>query len=254
MSEKLSFSDFLALPPGELLLEWETSAYGELTADVFGADALQIGMPQLDTLSENRMQSHWLIESSEIFPAESERARRIVADPEALPVATESIGLVTLPHALDFAGNPQQTLREAVRVLEPEGRLVLTAFNPLGLWWLRQQSVKWGAKPYLPSRLSPIPLSRLKDWLTLLGLEIDRGRFGIYAPGLRSMKRLRSWGWLDKAGDRWMPQFSNLMLLSAVKRTRGARIVNCASLRRLSEVPAGVSAASTSTTLKTNEE
>ena len=228
MSDRLTFNAFLSTAPGELLQEWERAAYAEETADVFGAAALQIGMPQIDTLAENRMQSHWLI---------------------------ESVDLVTLPHALDFTTRPQQVLREAVRVLEPEGRLILTAFNAMGLWWLRQQSVKLGLRPYLPSDLAPISFYRLRDWLSLLGLEVDGGRFGIYAPALRTLKRLKAWSWLDKAGDRWAPQFSNVILLSAVKRTPGPCIVNCEALRKLSDaVPAtGVpAAASSATTLKNN--
>lgn len=225
---RLTFSDFLETAPGSLLLEWEEAAYARITEDIFGAAAIQIGMPQLDTLASNRIASQWLIEpAGQVFAPKSPREGVIVASPELLPIADESADLVTLPHALDFAQCPQQALREAVRILEPEGRLVLTAFNTLGPWWLRQQSVRLGARPYLPSELLPIPLHRLKDWFSLLGLEIDRGSFGIYAPGFRSMKRLRAWGWLDKAGDRWMPHFSNLILLSAVKRVARPRIVNC---------------------------
>ena len=255
MSDRLTFNAFLSTAPGELLQEWERAAYEEETADVFGAAALQIGMPQIDTLAENRMQSHWLIESRENVSIPMSNANRIVALPEMLPVADESMDLVTLPHALDFTARPQQVLREAVRVLEPEGRLILTAFNAMGLWWLRQQSVKLGLRPYLPSNLAPISFYRLRDWLTLLGLEVDGGRFGIYAPALRTMKRLKAWSWLDKAGDRWAPQFSNVILLSAVKRTPGPRIVNCEALGKLADaVPAtGVPAASSSaTTLKKN--
>ena len=72
----------------------------------------------------------------------------------------------------------------------------------------------------------PLSLFRLKDWFALLGLEIDIGLFGIYSPGFRSAKRLERWSWLDKAGDRWAPQFSNVYLLSAVKRRPGARLIN----------------------------
>lgn len=247
---RLSFDDFLRTPPGELLLEWEREAYAELTADVFGGSALQIGMPEMNTLAENRMKSRWLIEprgavriADEVL---ADGIGRIVAAPELLPVADESMDLVTLPHALDLSAAPQQALREAVRILEPEGRLILTAFNALGLWWMRQQGMRLGAAPYLPTGLAPISLHRLKDWLGLLGLEIDRGRFGIYRPGFRSERRLASWRWLDKAGDRWLPQCSNIILLSAVKRVPGSRIIRCGDRPpQTHKVPAaGVPAAS----------
>lgn len=93
--------------------------------------------------------------------------------------------------------------------------------------------------------MAPIPLRRLKDWFALLGLEIDRGRFGLYRPGFRSARRLHAWEWLDKAGDRWLPQCSNILLLSAVKRRPGARIVNCSEFANIpAKVPtSGVPAA-----------
>ena len=62
---RLTFDGFLGTSPGRLLLEWEAEAYDELTVDVFGSCALQIGMPELNTLAENRMQSKWLIETAE---------------------------------------------------------------------------------------------------------------------------------------------------------------------------------------------
>lgn len=230
---RLGFDDFLSTPPGRLLLAWERAQYAELVEDAFGAAALQIGRPSIPTLENNRIRAQWLAAPNlaekrrEAAPSEpaGRPPGRIEALPEALPVASESIDLVTLPHVLDFSAEPQQALREAVRILQPEGRLILTVFNPLGLWWLRQRSVALGARPYLPTNLSPIPLYRLRDWLALLGLEIDRGRFGIYSPGFSSKKRLDSWRWIDKAGDRWAPQLSNLILLSAVKHSPGASMI-----------------------------
>ena len=188
MRTRLSFDDFLATPPGERLREWEAAQFDELVTDVFGVAALQIGAPQLDTLCSNRIQGRWILleEKDSLFGLRPE-LHALRGEPEALPVAAESLDLVTLPHTLDFAEHPQQVLRDAVRALAPEGRLVLTAFNALGAWWLKERlTAAFGGKPYLPTRLQPISLGRLKDWLALLGMEVDRGRFGIYSPGVRS--------------------------------------------------------------------
>lgn len=232
ISNFLSIPEFLGSAPGRLLLEWEENVFHTLTTDVFGNTALQIGMPELHTLSANRIRSQWLLEAPTELPSvlPSPQLGRIAGLPEFLPIADNTIDLITMPHVLDFSSRPQQALREAVRVLEPEGRIVLTGFNPLGNWWLRQQAVRLGARPYLPSHLNPVPLTRLKDWFALLGLEVDRGLFGIYAPAFRSEKRLRAWKWIDKAGDRWTPHLSNLITLSAVKRLTRPRVVNCTSL------------------------
>ena len=126
-----------------------------------------------------------------------------------------------MPHSLDFSPAPQQLLAEAVRVLAPEGRLILAGFNPLGLWWWRQQFVRFGCRPYLPPHTNPIGVPRLKDWFALLGLTTQEGHFGIYRPARRRLITLNRWQWLDKAGDRWFPQCGNLYLLSAVKKIPG---------------------------------
>ena len=142
-----------------------------------------------------------------------------------LPFDDESFDLVTLPHTLDKSNAPQQVLREAARVLCPEGRLVITAFNPTSLWWLRQKTVSLGASPYLPSNTAPISPSRLKDWLGLLGFHIEHGYWGIYSPSCCSASSFKHWDWLNKAGDRWAPHCANLLMLSAVKRLPGVKLV-----------------------------
>lgn len=254
MSARLSFADFLESAPGKQLLAWENEAVSRIVEDVFGHTALQVGCPKFNALAANRMQSKWLVTDDKSAAANSEQddRRRILAEADALPIAAESIDLVILAHALDFSASPQLVLREAARVLEPEGRLVLTAFNPLGLWWLRQRFVFLGARPYLPTRTMPISVFRLRDWFALLGLEIDAGRFGIYSPGLRAEKRLRRWAWLDKAGDRWAPQFSNLYLLSAVKRRPGTRLIHFSSVKKHKQLPTGSLPAASSSSLPEN--
>lgn len=223
-----SFADFLKTPQGETLHAWESSQYDEFSADAFGREALQVGAPQLDTLSANGITSQWL--TSESYDELDNRLLRptlqtVQAESGWLPFPAESLDLVTLPHALDFAPSAHQTLREAARVLVPEGRLILTVFNPLSLWWMRQKAVGAGLRPYLPTHTSPVPLYRLKDWLTLLGFEIDRGRFGVYSPSCHSLRNFERWKWLDKAGDRWAPHCANLIVLCAVKRLPGMKLV-----------------------------
>lgn len=229
----LSFDAFLKTPPGRLLERWELARFADALGHAFGDEAIQVGAPGLNVLHAHRFRSEALLMGAdEVMPCGQSPSRIIFAEPEYLPIKSNSIDLAVLPHTLDFSSAPQQVLREAVRILAPEGRLILSSFNTLGLWWLRHRTcVAMGGKPYLPTRTNPVPLTRLQDWLALLGLEVDRGIFGIYAPGFQSDARLAHWRWLDKAGDRWMPQCSNLFILQAVKRIPGTRLITPA--RRL---------------------
>src|SRR5208283_2209835 len=51
----VNFSDFLDSAPGRYVLAWEQRLLDSVVADIFGYHAMQLGMPQIDTLRENRM-------------------------------------------------------------------------------------------------------------------------------------------------------------------------------------------------------
>ena len=182
MSKELSIPDFMGTPAGRFLREWESSQAAGVVGDVFGYSAVQIGLPELDLLRGNRIATH-----IQIIPPEARNLKnissqdplnRILADFTEIPLASESQDLVVLPHALDFwetDAPAQKVLREAARILVPEGRIVLTAFNRAGLWSLRQRLSWIGlGGPFLPDAARPIALKRLQDWLSLLGFEVDR--------------------------------------------------------------------------------
>ena len=142
-----------------------------------------------------------------------------------LPFASVSLDLVVLPHVLERAADPYQVLREVDRVLRPEGRLIVTGFNPVSLWGARQAMLRGVVRPFLPPDARPIGLPRLRDWLRLLSFEPDRGRFGCYVPPCRTQRWLQRLQWVEKAGDRWWPICGALYLLSSVKRVRGMRLI-----------------------------
>ena len=64
--------------------------------------------------------------------------RRRRRRPLQLPLASQSVDLVVLPHVLEFHAEPHEMLREADRVMMPEGQLVISGFNTASLWGLRQ--------------------------------------------------------------------------------------------------------------------
>ena len=62
-----------------------------------------------------------------------------LADIYNLPFSDESAGAVVLHQVLHFLDNPKAALIEAIRVLQPGGRLVLVDFAPHNLEFLRQE-------------------------------------------------------------------------------------------------------------------
>ena len=216
-------------PPGRYLLAWERAEFDRAVADIFGYHALQLGLPELDTLAANRMPHKYLALGS---PQEAPGALRpaLLADFAALPFEENSIDLVVLPHSLELNLDPHTTLREVERVLVPEGKVVVCCLNPASLWGLRQRRAhlyrRFGfGELFLPDAGEFIGYWRLRDWLRLLGFEVETSSFGCYRPALASDKWLERFGWMDAVGERSWPIFGAVYFIVAVKRVRGVRLI-----------------------------
>jgi SAM-dependent methyltransferase len=232
----LAWLEWLGSAPGQYAMAWEQEQFDRVVADVFGYHALQLGLPHLDPLRANRIQNRmtaWLggYESAiEIDPILKGQQTAVVIDHcEMLPFASESIDLVVLPHVLELSQDPHQALREVERVLRPDGRLLITGFNPVSLWGARQLiSMPLPdalVKPYLPEQGHFLSVPRLRDWLKLLSFDMDKGRYGCFAPPFRNAQLIEGSHFLEKAGDRWWPILGSVYFLSAVKRVPGMRLI-----------------------------
>ncbi|GGP21691.1 class I SAM-dependent methyltransferase [Silvimonas iriomotensis] len=208
------FAAWLQSPLGSYVLAEEAGWFDRTTADIFGYKAIQLELPQVDCLRSNRMPWRAIAGQS--------AGVRVRCVPELLPFENQSLDLLALPHVLDFCKDPHQVLREAERVLVPEGRLLITGFNPWSLWGMkrlrhRQQSVPWQGQF--------IALPRLKDWLSLLNLESMRGEYLCYSLPVQQEKWLNRSRFLENAGDRWWPAAGGIYCLDVVKRVRGVRMI-----------------------------
>ncbi len=195
-----------------------------LVGDLFGFHALQLGFEQLQGLRANRMPHQWLALSSENALAS------IATDFRALPFAEQSLDLIILPHTLEIYPDPHATLREVERVLVPEGRVIIAGLNPLSLWGARVIRERFYARlgstnNFMPIHSELIGPQRMKDWLTLLGFEVERGGFGLYKPSFESPGWLSSLNWMELAGNRWWPILGSAYILTAVKRVKGMRLL-----------------------------
>lgn len=205
---------WFATPLGQYLLERERAYFDHALADVFGYNAFQLGLPGIDLLRASRIPLRCRVD----VIGEVE----LRGDFRDLPIASNSADLVVLPHVLEFGENPHQILREVARILLPEAQVVIACFNPWSLWGFRRIFTRNGRYPWNGSF---IHLPRLKDWLTLLGLEITAGQMSCYVPPCATQKWLERLAFLEAAGDRWWPIAGGVYFLQAVKRVRGLRLI-----------------------------
>jgi SAM-dependent methyltransferase len=225
----IGMQQWFETPPGRYLLAWERAEFDRAVGDIFGFHALQLGLPELDTLQANRMPHRWLALPEP--PREGDAARcALVTDFAALPFEENSLDLVVLPHSLELNIDPHATLREVERVLVPEGKVVICCLNPASLWGLRQRrahvyrGLGFG-ELFLPATGEFIGYWRLRDWLRLLSFEVESSSFGCYRPSFRTERWLERFDWLDHAGERWWPIFGAVYFLVAVKRVRGIKLI-----------------------------
>ena len=240
----IGLHEWFQTPAGQYLLRWENTQLSTAVADLFGYHAVQLGLPEISALQANRMPHRWLVASTS---GEGALDSVLVSDFTALPFAQNSLDLLILPHALEFSQDAHATLREAERVLVPEGRLVICGFNPASLWGWKQRRARWWqrlgiGRLFLPDGGDFIGYWRLRDWLRLLNFEVESGNFGCYQPALHSQSWVDRLSWMDALGGRYWPIFGAAYCVVAVKRVRGMRMLTASFKRpaRLANAPASI--------------
>lgn len=167
------FQAWCETPLGAELLEDEIQALGPILDKLFGYHILQLGTTaKLDVLSASPITHKLYLGGSD----ETAHGQSTVARLCALPFKSDSIDVVVLHHALDFAVDSRAALREAVRVLRPGGHLILICFQPWSLWGLKRAFYALGSVLSLISNKAPWSgrfrsEARLRDWLALLDVQ-----------------------------------------------------------------------------------
>lgn len=139
----------------------------------------------------------------------------VVSESDELCLETGSVDLVILHHALDFAKDPHQTLREASRVLKSTGHLVVVGFNPTSLWGARKLCNNKRQAPWNNRFLSG---NRLTDWLTLLHFQVSDVEYHYYGLPFNKQGLVKHFLWLENILNPKVP-LGAYYILSAQKQT-----------------------------------
>ena len=199
---------------GEEVLSTETDLIREEVTDLFGYNAIQIGLCDLNLLRSNRI-------TNKMFFGSDGRGD-LICNYQALPLGDAVVDLIVIPHLLEFSVNPHEVLNETHRVLRPGGHMVISAFNPWSLWG----GVRLVRKKGIPWEGQFISLPRLRDWLKLLDYDVVGGHVSVYRPPIAN-ESVRKWfAFMDKAGPRWWPFMGGVYILHVIKRVRNMSIVS----------------------------
>ncbi|GAA5141631.1 class I SAM-dependent methyltransferase [Thalassotalea piscium] len=198
------------LPNGELILDNIDQALAPWWPKFFGYHLLKIG-----ALSGSVDTSLSSIKHQMVL-AEAKHKADITADIDDLPLLEHSIDVCVLSHALEFSVDPHHVIREANRVLIPNGYLVITGFNPFSLVGLnklmpyRREVTPWSERFFSPMRV--------KDWLHLMGYEILDDQRCLHSTLVGSISQgivARNW---RKFAEHYLPNLGSVYVIVAKKR------------------------------------
>ena len=206
-----SVSQWLATPLGEALLAEESRVVEEAFDGIFGEQCLQLGRwgENKTFLRHTRTQRCSLIDAGDVGEGQS-----AIGELHRLPVASDSIDCVLLPHTLDYSHRSHAILREVDRVLTDHGHIVILGFKPGGLWGVRRLIPGAGLPPDADHLVSD---RRLTDWLKLLDFRRHGNLRYFFRWPLPSLRGGSSQRW-EQRGRRWWPELSACYMLTAQKR------------------------------------
>ena len=225
--------EWFLTPAGRYVARWALATSESLLVDVFGLQAAQIGCERLDLMASNRIQHRFRCMTGnhghhgDIQPQSGATPLALEMNASALPFDSESLDLVVLPFILEAHPDPHQVLREAYRVLRPEGQLLILGLNPISLWGVRNYLSRLATPDRIgfPWPANYLSVLRLKDWLNLLDFDVARGHFGCYAPPCRNDSTFTHLNWLELAGNRWWGFAGACYALMAIKRVPGMTLL-----------------------------
>ena len=188
-------SQWLRSPGGADLLRMEVERIHAAVGNLFGYHCLQVGdLAGADLMGVSRILDRAVIDIDGGAPRGPYPV--VGGAAKSLPIDSHAVDVVILPHVIEFESRPHEALREASRVLVPEGHLVVLGFNPVSVIGLRRVlRYRAATAPWCGTWFGA---GRLRDWLTLLGFDVvdqrpcfSSGR-GV-RPGPAGMRPLAEW-------------------------------------------------------------
>ncbi|KGQ71066.1 hypothetical protein OA57_02195 [Chelonobacter oris] len=145
-------------------------------AKVYGQHILKIGGLSAE-LARHSPNQHMILlypdfpSAVEQSDSNSENRTLLQASITHLPFCEKTLDACLLANTLNFAQDPHQLLREVTRVLNDDGYLFISLFNPCSsLLWKRNLSKNPHGKSY--AQMRKYLTWRVIDWLELLNFEV----------------------------------------------------------------------------------
>ncbi|MBT6079926.1 MAG: SAM-dependent methyltransferase, partial [Gammaproteobacteria bacterium] len=110
MQSNQPLQDWFSTTTGRLLLQQERAWNSEALKQVYGMHLMQLGLAKENFAKQAVEIYHAFV--MDIGSHEEQSWAVLEGQDVALPIATESLSAVILPHVLEFSSDPHQVLRE----------------------------------------------------------------------------------------------------------------------------------------------
>ncbi|MSQ81087.1 MAG: class I SAM-dependent methyltransferase [Candidatus Methylopumilus sp.] len=222
---KISVQEWFNSPLGQYLFSLEYEYISPVVIDTFGFYAIQMGNFDIDFLNQSRIPHKYSLNSN---------CSDLMSSNDALPFDESSVDLLIAPHILEHMSEPYELLKEIHRILMPEGRLIITGFNPMSFWGLKKLlsfdiNYPWNTKF--------ISLHKIKEWLPIIGFEMIEGKMGCYMPPIQQASWIHKIKTIEKLGDRWWPMLGGFYFIVIQKKVHGMTPIRPSWNKKLLKTP-----------------
>ena len=198
------------LPSGDVIVSEIDKILSLWWPKFFGYHLLKIGALSGFINSKNSAIKH------QVLLSEPNDGGDVYSDIDDFPILEHSVDVCLLSHGLEFSIDPHHVVREANRVLIPNGYLIITGFNPFSLA---------GLNKLIPYRRNQHPWNerffstfRVKDWLHLMGYEILDEQYCLHSSlteGKKIGPLIEQW---RRLAQRLLPKLGSVYVIVAKKR------------------------------------
>ncbi|TWX73981.1 class I SAM-dependent methyltransferase [Colwellia sp. C1TZA3] len=198
------------IPNGDLIVANINQVLAPWWPKFFGYHMLKIGALSGEIASVDSPIKHQLTLTNQVGGSD------IIAEIDDLPLLKHSVDVCVLAHALEFSLDPHHVVREANRVLIPNGYLVITGFNPFSLAGLnqfipyRRKQTPWNERFFSPMRV--------KDWLHLMGFEIQLDKRFLHSSLSGQLTQGVFCNHWQNIATRYFPSLGSVYVIVAKKR------------------------------------
>lgn len=198
---------------GQAVFEAERQQLAKVLPGMLGHHLLQLGAAnEYEWLTASRIYRRVCLDA---VVADNCQIPFVLGEFDQLPIETDSIDVVVIAHVLECMDDPQAFLQEVMRVLAPEGLMIILAFNMHSLFGAQKQLTRDEQAFFNKTKL--INPYRLKRQLRQVDCALKEFKTFFFRPPLISQRQLSNALFMEAIGQLCWPYWGAISIMTAQK-------------------------------------